>query len=168
MYLILKTILKTVKIINIIFLFCAFFLILLSIFAYDFTLIAITFHFIIIYYIGVIGSFIIHEWAHFKLLDYLKIPYFLDVKPWRMSFVTLKKMTPKVQIIISLSGPFFSGLIGFLLLFINYFLNSGIINFLAYLYLAHLLFLFPIFGDGRSILHAIYNHFRRKKLDRSN
>jgi hypothetical protein len=107
MYLILKTILKTVKIINIIFLFCAFFLILLSIFAYDFTLIAITFHFIIIYYIGVIGSFIVHEWAHFKLLDYLKIPYFLDVKPWRMSFVTLKKMTPKVQIIISLSGPFF-------------------------------------------------------------
>ncbi|MEU8660349.1 hypothetical protein [Actinoplanes philippinensis] len=98
---------------------------------------------------GAAGSYLLHEGGHVLVLS--ACPGVRDIGIHsgllRFSVVPRGEITRTESILTALAGPGVCGLAGLALL------AGG--SPLAWWYLAHLAFLLPVFGDGRSIVRAI-------------
>ncbi|MGX2995798.1 hypothetical protein JNUCC64_16170 [Streptomyces sp. JNUCC 64] len=101
--------------------------------------------------LGLVGSFALHESAHVVVLR--RIPTVTRVAlvrtGWRTSVVPEGDMTARQIVAVAVAGPAVCALVGAALWL------SALDRVLAWWYLAHLVFLLPFFGDGRSLRLAL-------------
>ncbi len=98
--------------------------------------------------IGLGGAFAVHEVAHAAVLRHCPGVSHLIVSatPWRLSLEPRGVITPGQVVRVALAGPGTTAAVG-LVLWVAV-PQAG----LHWWFLAHLLFLLPVFGDGRSLL----------------
>lgn len=98
--------------------------------------------------IGALGSFAVHECGHVVAL---LAPGGVDAvaveRTWlRISVTPVGDLTPRRVVLAALAGPGAAALVGLGNL------AAGLPPAVGWLYLAHLMFLLPVFGDGRVVL----------------
>lgn len=108
---------------------------------------------------GVLASYLVHETAHLAALALCPGIHRIDVQCtyWRFSLVPEGEMDARAALLVALAGPGTCLLIGSLLLVIDPF--PGI----AWCYLAHVVFLLPVFGDGRTALSSARHLFAQTR-----
>lgn len=99
--------------------------------------------------LGLGGSYLLHETAHLVLLSKYPSVQGIDVKAsWsRFSVHPHGTLSAHQTITVGASGPVACGLIGIVLWMLD--------STLALWYIGHLIFLLPIFGDGKAVLLAL-------------
>lgn len=107
--------------------------------------------------VGLGAAFAIHEVAHVLVLR--RCPgvthLLVTVTPWRFSLEPRGTITPREVAAVALAGPVAAATVG-LLLWVSL-PQPG----LHWWFLAHLLFLLPVFGDGRSLLLGLLRGAQR-------
>jgi len=105
--------------------------------------------------IFLIIGFTIHEFFHLFFLKFYGVKVCKIVNgSYRFSIFPLEKIDRAIEsIIVALSGPFLTSVIGsatFLLMKNIHILSSY--KYLSFYLILHIIFIFPFFGDGRIIL----------------
>jgi hypothetical protein len=102
--------------------------------------------------LGLVGAFALHESAHVLLLR--RIPavrqIIVERTAWRLSVIPLGTLTPRQSAQVAVAGPSSCVLVGAALWL------SRVDGWLAWWFLAHALFLLPVFGDGRALVGAVW------------
>lgn len=126
---------------------------------YNMNLLSIFLPFHIIYWIGFVGSFAIHEYMHclcFRCNNVSEIEVCATFM--RFSLRIRGPISPKGKIVAAFSGPCGCFIIGIVLRIVNgLFYHSSTISLLSFVYLFHLINLLPCFGDGRTIIQVALN-----------
>ncbi|MGW3508225.1 hypothetical protein [Streptomyces sp. NPDC000994] len=101
--------------------------------------------------LGLVASFALHEAAHVIILKRIHTVTHIAISrtAWRTSVIPEGTMTAHQMAGVALAGPFSCVIVGALLWL------SGLDDFLAWWYIAHVVFLMPFFGDGRTLHHSI-------------
>lgn len=102
--------------------------------------------------IGALGSFVVHECGHVAVLLSRGGSSSVVVERtwWRISVTPVGDLTPERAVVAAVAGPGAAALVGFATL------AAGLPPAVGWLHLAHLVFLLPVFGDGRVVLaHAL-------------
>jgi hypothetical protein len=107
--------------------------------------------------VGLVGSFVLHESAHALVLKRISTVTHLalDRTFFRFSIIPLGTMTGHQVASVAVAGPASCLAVGLILWF------SHLDRSLAWCYLAHGVFILPIFGDGRSLLRGLRGASRR-------
>jgi hypothetical protein len=100
---------------------------------------------------GLVGSFVVHETAHLLALRRLRTvtEVRLERTLWRLSLRPIGPMTPGQVAGVALAGPGACVVVGIALALA---LPESSVR---WWYLAHAVFLLPVFGDGRALLGAV-------------
>ena len=85
----------------------------------------------------------------------------IEYTVFRFSIIALTEMSGISEILVALVGPVGVFMIGLLLWISNITFYGINLNFLTYFYLFHLIFLLPVFGDGKIVLINVLKYFRR-------
>lgn len=106
---------------------------------------------------GVLCSYLIHETAHLAALAFCRGLRRIDVQctSWRISLAPQGDLDPRAALLVAVAGPGICLLIGTLLLI------GSSASLIAWCYLAHVIFLIPFFGDGRTIVVTIRHMLSR-------
>jgi hypothetical protein len=101
--------------------------------------------------VGLIGSFVLHESAHALALKRISTVTHITIDRtfFRFSVVPSGTMTGRQIAWVAIAGPASCMAVG-LPLWI-----SGVDRSLAWWFMAHVVFLLPIFGDGQSLLRGL-------------
>lgn len=101
--------------------------------------------------LGLVGSFAVHEAAHAAVLARSPGVTGITVERtgWRVSLIPEGTLTRARNAAVALSGPLTCGAIGAILYL------TGLDRGLAWWYMLHLVFLLPLFGDGRALLLSL-------------
>ena len=134
---------------------------LLGIVAGDPFLVTLSGQFLMVYGLGLILPYTLHEYFHAKLLLWFKVAIKIEQTVWRVSIIAVTQLSALPAILVALAGPLGVALIGLLLRAVTLTIHGIKLNFLAYFYLSHLMFLLPFFGDGQVVLINLLNYFRR-------
>ena len=124
-------------------------------------LVTLSGQFLMIYGLGLILPYTLHEYFHAKLLLWFKVAIKIEQTVFRVSILPLTQLSAFSGTIVALVGPLGVVLIGLLLHGITLTIHGINLNFLAYFYLSHLMFLLPFFGDGQVVLINSLRYFRR-------
>ena len=127
----------------------------------DYFLVQLSCKFLMVYYLGLILPYTLHEYFHAKLLEYFKVDIKIEYTVFRFSIIALTEMSGISEILVALVGPVGVFMIGLLLWISNITFYGINLNFLTYFYLFHLIFLLPVFGDGKIVLINVLKYFRR-------
>jgi hypothetical protein len=103
---------------------------------------------------GLAGAFALHEWAHVMLLKRIAtISHIaLERRWWRISVVPIGTLTPRQNAGVAVAGPGAAIIVGAII----HVVDPG----LSWWFMAHAIFLLPVFGDGRSLVAAIFGRPR--------
>lgn len=110
---------------------------------------------LIIYYLCFFLSFALHELGHVMVLKKEEVPFEIVSNFYKISVIPLKPLEKHIGLLTALAGPGLSALVGGGLYLFNLFLGSDLLKLASFIYILHLLFLLPCFGDGRAILKFI-------------
>lgn len=112
--------------------------------------------FLVVFVLGFLGSFIIHEYMHIICMKRFGIKkVVISNNMYKFSLKTEENLRGIKLIITSVSGPLICGIIGFAL-YVFFHNNASIcLDFIIYLYCFHLINIIPIFGDGKMIIKGI-------------
>lgn len=101
--------------------------------------------------LGLAASFALHESAHAMALKRIRTVTHiaLDRTAWRTSVLPVGTMTARQTVGVAVAGPLSCVLAGAVLWV------SALDRTLAWWYLAHGVFVLPIFGDGRSLVRGL-------------
>lgn len=102
--------------------------------------------------IGLVGAFALHEVAHVLALRRVDTVTRIVVErtAWRLSIIPVGTVGPRRAAAVAVAGPLSCLLVGAALGV------SGIDVWLAWWFGAHLLFLLPVFGDGRTLVSSLW------------
>ncbi|WKK26999.1 hypothetical protein QZH56_16240 [Streptomyces olivoreticuli] len=103
--------------------------------------------------LGLVASFALHESAHVLVLKRIRTVTHIAIErtAWRTSVIPQGTMTARQTATVALAGPSVCVAVGTLLWL------SGLDRPLSWWYLAHVVFLLPLFGDGQ----ALWRSFRK-------
>lgn len=96
-------------------------------------------------------SYFFHELGHAIFLTYKNKRFIIEKNLFFLSIISKDDMCKKYAILGALVGPIILILISLILLFCK--INFNIIVFL--IYFIHIIYLLPIFGDGKIIMDSI-------------
>ncbi|MHC0431244.1 hypothetical protein ACX6XY_13770 [Streptomyces sp. O3] len=101
--------------------------------------------------LGLVASFALHESTHVIALKKIRTVTHIAIERtvWRTSVIPEGVMTGWQTVVVALAGPSSCVALGTLLWLPN--LDRS----LAWWYFAHIVFLLPFFGDGRSVLEGV-------------
>ncbi|SDM18582.1 hypothetical protein SAMN05216520_13212 [Kandleria vitulina] len=125
-------------------------------FTFDFNFIKM----FIYYFIGLYGSYAVHEFGHLAVgrkycseiiykYSFFRIGIYFEIK-------NLDKRT-----IIALSGPMITTLVGFFILLMGYYFKILLLKRIGTLYAFHFIFLLLPIGDGRIIQRRIHESIKK-------
>ncbi|MGR8012315.1 hypothetical protein [Streptomyces hypolithicus] len=111
--------------------------------------------------LGLVASFALHESAHVLVLKRIRTVTHIAIErtAWRTSVIPEGTMTARQTAVVALAGPSACVGVGALLWL------SGLDRYLAWWYLAHIVFLLPFFGDGRALWHSFRATWRQPAKD---
>lgn len=103
--------------------------------------------------LGLVVPFALHESAHAVVLRRIRTVTHITIErtAWRTSVIPQGAMTARQMAGVALAGPSACVSVGALLWF------SGLDRSLAWWYLAHVVFLLPLFGDGKALRQGLRN-----------
>ncbi|APT17795.1 metalloprotease family protein [Staphylococcus epidermidis] len=114
----------------------------------------------IIFYLGLILSFILHEYLHIVLLkkdygeDYIEIRFSV----LKISLLPhVNKIKNKVLIKVALIPLLILFIIGIILVIFSYIINYSSIKINGFIFILHIINAFPPLGDGMMIMKALLN-----------
>jgi hypothetical protein len=101
--------------------------------------------------LGLVASFALHESAHVIALKRIRTVTHIVIerRAWRTSVLAEGTMTARQTAAVALAGPLSCVAVGSALWL------SGLDRSLAWWHLAHVMFLLPVFGDGRALWHSL-------------
>jgi hypothetical protein len=104
--------------------------------------------------LGLVGSFALHESAHVLVLKQVRTVTHvtIDRTAWRTSILPSGVLTGRQVVGVAIAGPFACVAVGLALW------TTDLGSSLRWWYLAHGIFLLPIFGDGRSLCRGLRGH----------
>ncbi len=102
-------------------------------------------------------SYMIHEYFHIFGLRKKGVKYFYIEKTIsRFSiYYNNNSLSKKNIIYISVIGPFSCFLIGIVLFLLSNLFTNYFLKYASYIFIFHIIFLLPIFGDGKVILETL-------------
>lgn len=111
----------------------------------------------LIFWCGLILSFALHEYLHcvcFRRAGIKEVT--IDANSMRFSLLIKEQMSERAKAAAAFAGPIVCGGIGIVLLLINSFVLRNVsLRFISYIFCFHLINFFPIFGDGKILLHYL-------------
>ncbi|MBQ2746035.1 MAG: hypothetical protein IJF37_10545 [Lachnospiraceae bacterium] len=114
-------------------------------------------YFSLIFFVGVIGSYSIHEYVHILLLRRNGVSQVnVGSSFLKFSIIPDKQLRGKELIIVAVSGPIVCGLIGGISAIIALLSGSLFLKILAMIYSFHLINLIPVFGDGKMFIKGLF------------
>lgn len=114
-------------------------------------------YFSLILFVGVIGSYSIHEYVHILLLRRNGVSQVnVGSSFLKFSIIPDKQLRGKELIIVAVSGPIVCGLIGGISAIIALLSGSLFLKILAMIYSFHLINLIPVFGDGKMFIKGLF------------
>lgn len=117
------------------------------------------FKFHVIFFGGLMLSFVIHEYLHLFCLKNSKKTGNVEIEftLFKISIHPKFQLTSKEIIKVALLPIIILPLIGFLLIFLATLTNQKFLMFTGYLYVFHIINIIPPLGDGMMILKAIFD-----------
>lgn len=118
----------------------------------DRVILAVAFAFTRTVVLGLVGAFALHEAAHVLVLRRVATvtQIVLDRTAWRLSVIPVGTISPRQSAAVAVAGPAACVLVGAALWL------TRVDGWLAWWFLAHALFLLPVFGDGRALVSALW------------
>ena len=115
--------------------------------------------FILILFVGVIGSYSIHEYIHIVLFRKKGVSL-VDIGSsfLKFSIIPDRQLRGKELIIVAISGPLVCGVLGGIFAIIALLSGSLFLKILALIYSFHLINLVPIFGDGKMFIKGLFTY----------
>lgn len=128
-------------------------------------------YFIIIYFqlkffviaINFFFSFVLHEYMHATYLSMKNINFKIEKDLLKFSIIPIEEHSSKDMVLCGAVGPVIPFLLGTIVYVFSNFIDNFLLKMVSFVYIFHIIYILPIFGDGKAIIKGIGLYIINKK-----